>query len=105
MSENECTPPAAVDEVIPFGHPIGRRDDNGRMIANGDLVQVLKHAVSAVSDGWGQGNFGTHKWRDTYTGRVYYDPDRCEFRIDDQRLGDGKRSRNVYEFDSIIVIS
>lgn len=110
MSASECnddpaTEGSAVKRVVmPIGCEIGRLDDNKVMIKNGDKVKVCKHSVSPITDGWGRGDFGSHHSDDAYDGRVYYDSERCEFRIDDQRFGDKQLSRNVYEFDSIVII-
>lgn len=107
MGEASKAEPVAsqVDLVfMPFGLPLGRRDDNGNMIRNGCRVKVTKHFVVPITDVLGRCDYGSSEFDDTYEGCVYYDEERCEFRIDDQRFGNRKRSRNVYEFDSIAVI-
>lgn len=91
--------------VIQHGQPLGRLDDNGIELKNGDRVRVTKSVSGPITDGFGRGDNGTWKGVDSYEGVIYYDSSRCEFRIDDQRFGDRQRSRNFYEFDSIRIVS
>lgn len=83
---------------------LGFFDKNGKEIHEGDHVHVFKRGFVAVTDGWGQGSYGSAPYQDEYDGHVYYDNARAEFRIDDERFGERQRSRNLYEFDEITVI-
>lgn len=70
------------------GNPIGAKDVSGALIKCGDRVKVINRNSAPIADGWGDGDFGTYTQDDKYEGTVFYNPGRCEFRIDDQPIQD-----------------
>jgi hypothetical protein len=84
------------------GLPLGLIDKNGRELRNGDRVRLIRKSCTPITDGWGSGDRGSMESVEDYYGTIFYVPERAEFRVDDERLGKGRRSRALHEFDEII---
>lgn len=84
------------------GSDTGFLDKNGRSLMRGDRVHVVKNVTTSSQDGWGRDTGGIWHDVDSYFGRIFYHTTLAQFRIDDERFGDGRRHRGFDEFDEIV---